>query len=113
MALVPVRGLVYRQADPRHLCIVLATKAGKQIQVAGIVEAFLPPCLAIPNNKFNGQAVHAWWAPWLEGCGPGQHSADYVKVAASLVFKRHLNVGGLAGRLAGCGSIAFRARVLC
>ena len=32
-----------------------------------------------PPAKFrNGQAVHAWWAPWFPECGLGQHPAGYA-----------------------------------
>ena len=98
MALVPVRGLIYRQADLRHLCTVLATKGGKQIKIYGIVKAFPLPCLALPQPIFiSAQDVHAWWAPWFPGRGPGQHPADYAaKAAAPIGFHQHLHVGGLA-----------------
>ena len=72
MALVPVRDLIYRQADLRHLCMVLATKGGKQIKICGIVKAFPLPCPALPQPKFiSAQDVHRWWAPWFPGCGLG------------------------------------------
>ena len=61
MTLVPVRGLIYRQADLRHLCIALATKGSKQIKICVIVKTFPLLCLALPQPKcMSAQDVHAW-----------------------------------------------------
>ena len=69
MALVPVRGLIYRQAGLRHLCTELATKGGKQIKICGIVKAFPLPRLALPQPKFISAQDR------FPGCGPGTPQA--------------------------------------